>query len=440
MHLFYSLCFTAGFLLALPYFLFQAIRHRKYLASLAQRLGSLPKDFEGIPRGGLWIHAVSVGEVLAIAPLVYELQHKWPDRALFVSTTTITGQKLAQSRFGGQANLLYFPLDWNFAVRKALASVRPAVVLIAETEIWPNFLRQCRKQNIPVLLINGRLSDRSVRRYRKVRRFMNAVLNDFSYCCMQTKLDRQRLLSLGGREQQVEVCGNLKYELAVPEGIEEKTQTYRQVLRLGDSRFVVVAGSTMKGEEGQVLSAFAVLRDRCPRAVLILAPRHPERFAEVEAALAAQVFHYCRRSQLKDGSPDSIREVEVVLLDTMGELATIYALADLVFIGGSLVPTGGHNILEPALFSKPVVFGPHMSNFREISEYFLKEGAAIQVSNSQELGEKFVDLFVNADHRQRLGEKGNAILLSHRGAAGRILERVERFLTGQSSKPAALGL
>jgi 3-deoxy-D-manno-octulosonic-acid transferase len=468
MHLFYSFCFTLGFVLALPYFLFQALLHQKYFLSLRERLGNLPAQFATLPEGGIWIHAVSVGEVLAVLPLVNTLQLKWPDRPLFVSATTLAGQKLAKTRLAEKASIFFFPLDWQFAVRGALGSVRPAIVLVAETEIWPNFLYECRERNVPVILVNGRLSDQSVRRYRLIRRFMKNVLSTFDFCCVQTQRDCDRLLSLGVSQSKIEVCGNLKYEIATPKGIEGKGKSYRKLLGVDDKWFVVVAGSTMKDEEVQVLSAFRMLRDRCPQALLILAPRHPERFKEVEGVLTERAFHYRKRSQLAPefrsgvaprevatgsigneniGNDEELErdlikepwgeasrshldpETEVILLDSMGELATLYALADLVFIGGSLVPTGGHNILEPALFSKPVLFGPHMSNFREISDKFLENQAAIRVESSSDLGAKFVDLSRNAGLRRALGERGHSVLIANRGAGLKILRRIELVLS-----------
>jgi 3-deoxy-D-manno-octulosonic-acid transferase len=423
MHRLYTVVFTLGFIFALPYFLFQALFHRKYLSSLCQRLGELPDDVKRSPKGGIWVHAVSVGEVLAILPLVNALQLRWPDRSLFVSTTTLTGQTLARNKLLGKVRIFYFPLDWLFAVRASLSVVRPAVVLIAETEIWPNFLRECRNRRIPVLLVNGRLSDRSLAGYRLIRRFMKRVLGDFRFCCMQTPVDRDRLMMLGASPEKVAVCGNLKYEIALPEDIDEKIEFYRRLLNLDSEKFVVVAGSTMKGEEPLVLAAFKALRSECSQAVLILAPRHPERFREVEALLSG-AFAYRRRSAMRPGDRDS-GPVEVILLDSMGELASLYALADLVFIGGSLVPTGGHNILEPAVYRRPVLFGPHMNNFREMAECFLERQAAVRVGNARELGEKFLDLFHNAGLRRHMGENGHAILGANRGVVQTILKRVE---------------
>ena len=425
MHLFYSLVFTLGFITALPYFLLQALLHRKYFSSFWQRFGILPEGISSNAKGSIWIHAVSVGEVLAVLPLVEAVQARWPGRRLFVSTATLTGQTLARKKLAVEIGVFYFPLDWRFTVRKSLDTIEPSLVLIAETEIWPNFLRECGARSIPVLLVNGRLSDRSVSRYRKIKPFMRRVLEDVSFCCMQTELDRDRLLRLGADPGKVEVVGNLKYEIAAPAAIEAKTEAYRQLLGLLPTRFVVVAGSTMKDEEPLVLAAFQTLWAVCSEAVLVIAPRHPERFREVEKLLSDRSVAYVRRSDLKPGTHGASQERQVVLLDSMGELATLYALASVVFIGGSLVPTGGHNILEPALFRKPILFGPSMSNFREMAEYFLQRQAAVQVGDSAELGNELIRMFRDAEFRQRIGDRGHAILMANRGAAQKIVNRIE---------------
>jgi 3-deoxy-D-manno-octulosonic-acid transferase len=429
MHTLYSVCFTLGFILALPYFLVQAVSHRKYLTNLVQRLGFLPASEYEQAHGGMWIHAVSVGEVLAILPLIRAVSQKWPDLALFVSTTTVTGQELAGQKLVGIAKTFYFPLDWNFAVRRSLHRIQPRVVLIAETEIWPNFLRECKRRGVPVLLINGRISDLSARRYRGIRWFMKRILSYFKYCCMQSQTDLDRIRSLGAAPETSEVCGNLKYDVRLPEGVEEKTKEYRRLLRLTSASFFVVAGSTMKGEEFPVLSAFKKLREGNSQAILLLAPRHPERFGEVEQLLVQRSFCFRKRSALTlDGLPDSDGSVEVILLDSMGELATLYALADVVFIGGSLVQTGGHNPLEPALYRKPVLFGPCMTNFREVAADFMREGAAVQVQDHDALAEKFVELCQHPELRKDIGERGFQIIARNRGATDRIVKRIEKVL------------
>jgi 3-deoxy-D-manno-octulosonic-acid transferase len=351
---------------------------------------------------------------------------------LFLSTATLTGQTLAQKKLTGEVGVFYFPLDWRFAVRKSLDTIQPALVLIAETEIWPNFLRECGARSIPVLLVNGRLSDRSVSRYRRIKPFMSRIFRDISFCCMQTEVDRDRLFSLGLDPGKAEVVGNLKYEIAAPEAIEAKTEAYRQLLGLPATRFVVVAGSTMKEEEPLVLAAFETLRATCSKAVLVIAPRHPERFREVEKLLSDRTVPYVKRSDLSPDKNGTGQGRQVVLLDSMGELATLYALASVVFIGGSLVPTGGHNILEPALFRKPILFGPSMTNFREMSKYFLQKQAAVQVRDSTELGSELIRMFRDAEFRQRIGDRGHAILMANRGAAQKIVSRIESIEVGMS--------
>ena len=427
----YSLGFTLAFLLALPYFLFQALRHRKYLSSLSERLGVLPREIGTGPAGGIWVHAVSVGEVLSILPLVKQIRQRWPGRPLFLSTTSRSGQELARKNRQGLAGIFYFPLDWKFAVRRSLDQVRPGLVLILETEIWPNFLHECRRRKIPVCLANGRISDRSFRKYRRFRRWLPWAVSLFDCCCMQDPVDRERIIFLGAPPDKVEVCGNLKYEIEPPRELHSRLARFRSLMQLSSTPFLVVAGSTRSNEETPVLSAFRSLQRECPQARLLLAPRHPGRCAEVEQLLAAQAFRFVKRSKLsdmvipKDGNPPA----EVILLDTLGELPVLYALADLVFVGGSLIPWGGHNLLEPALFRKPVLFGPHMNNFREMARHFLKAEAGIMVQNEVELGERFVELFRSSASRRRLGANGYGIIRANQGAGARILDRVASVLS-----------
>jgi 3-deoxy-D-manno-octulosonic-acid transferase len=434
MNLFYSVCFTLGFILALPYFLFRAVTQEKYFSNLRQRLGFLAGPEYASTQGGIWIHAVSVGEVLAALPLIHALRQKFRDIPLLISTTTITGQYLAHRKLAGIAKALYFPLDWNFSVKGSLNRIRPKLVLILETEIWPNFLRECDGRGIPVLLINGRVSNQSIARYRSVRWFMKRILRCFTYCCMQSEVDLERIRSLGAAPERSEVSGNLKYDLSLPDGLEEGLEIYRRWLRLTQTSYLVVAGSTMKGEEILVLSAFRELKKVSPHAQLLLAPRHPERFGEVEELLNRESFTFIKRSAFKPGVLASSNGApEVILLDSMGELAMLYSLGDVAFIGGSLVATGGHNPLEPALHSKAVLFGPHMDNFREIAEDFVQSGAAVQVSNEVMLAEELVDLYRNPARRDELGKRGFRILEANRGATDRTVQRIARFLRPTNS-------
>jgi 3-deoxy-D-manno-octulosonic-acid transferase len=428
MHLLYSFCFTVGFILALPYFLYQGLFHKKYFAGLGQRFGFLPKELIRQPDGSIWVHAVSVGEFLAILPLLKALKKEWPDKALVVTTTTLTGQKLAQEKLASSANVFYFPLDWKFAVRRCLRLVRPSMVLIVETEIWPNFLRMCRLAEIPVLLINGRLSDKSIASYGKITWFMKPILKDFSFCLMQTAEDRHRLISLGAPLENVGVAGNIKYDLHAPENIEEISHSYRQLFGLNSSHFVVVAGSTMDGEEEIVLAAFGKLNETFPASKLILAPRHPHRVREVEGVIASFGFPFKKRTEFTSEAGTEV-DCAIILLDTMGELSALYHVADAVFVGGSLVPRGGHNIMEPALFEKPILFGPHMNNFREMASYFVDRQAALLVPDSAGLADRLIELAQDPPLRKQLGLRAGKILAQNRGATRKILDHVRNCLT-----------
>ncbi len=426
----YSLGFTLAFLIALPFFILQAVRHRKYLSSLPERLGILPNHIRLSPAGGIWIHAVSVGEVLSVLPLIKQIRQRWPQRGIFLSTTSRTGQEMARQNRNGLEGVFYFPLDWKFAVRRSLNDVRPSLVLILETEIWPNFLHECRQRGIAVCLANGRISDRSFRKYRRFGWLLRWSMGHFDSCCMQDPVDRERIVHLGVPSNRVEVCGNLKYDIEPPEGLAEKLAPFRSLLQLASSPFLFVAGSTRSNEEAPVLQAFRSLQQECPQARLLLAPRHPDRCGEVGRLLAAQSFRFVKRSELsRHGKPDSESQpAEVILLDTMGELPMLYALADLVFVGGSLVAWGGHNLLEPALFKKPVLFGPHMNNFREIARHFIQAEAGLMVQNEVELGARLQELFRDSAYRQKLGRNGYRIIQANHGAGARILDRVERCL------------
>ncbi|MEW5974331.1 MAG: 3-deoxy-D-manno-octulosonic acid transferase [Acidobacteriota bacterium] len=422
----YSLCFTLGFIVALPYFLFQAIAHRKYTRGLFQRLGFLPEYIRQMKTGCIWIHTVSVGEFLALQPLISGLRRDYPDRHLAVSTTTLTGQVVASQRLAGAASVFYFPFDWKFAVRRSLDQVRPAAVLIAETEIWPNFLAECHRRQIPVFLINGRISDKSFRRYRRIRWLVKPALESFHSLLMQNAADLERIRELGSPSERSHVLGNLKYDIASPATDNGRALYFRELFGLAPGTFTVVAGSTMKGEEPLVGDALRLFKKVCPSAILILAPRHAERFDEAATLLASQSWRFIRRSALeKNGTIVAGQDYEILLLDSLGELAQVYALADVVFVGGSLVPTGGHNIIEPALYRKPILFGPHMDNFREMASVFATSGAAWMVRDAGELAIRLAELYRQPETRLRMGESGFQILEANRGATQRTLDHLK---------------
>src|SRR5213592_3759541 len=361
MYLAYSLLALVVFIVVSPYFLYQAIRHKKYIGSLRQRLGFLPITFNIDAEESIWIHAVSVGEALTARALAADLKTRYPRLRLFLSTTTIAGQQVARRSVQHVDAVFYFPFDFAFVVRRTLDVVNPRIFVMMETEIWPNLLRVCRKRGVKTVMINGRISSRSYPRYRLARPFFKRVLANVDCFCMQSEESARRMIDLGADASRVTVTGSLKFDsLELPSPASHGKPRLLRFFRISPSRAVIVAGSTFRGEEAVVLRAFARVKAAMPSAIAIIAPRQPERFGEVERLSREAGFVTTSRSELPiDAEP----RADVVVLDTIGELAQLYQLATAVFVGGSLADHGGHNILEPAIFGKPIVFGPHMQNF-----------------------------------------------------------------------------
>ena len=428
MYLAYSLLTLLLFVLVSPYFLYQAIRYQKYIGSLRQRLGFLPITFNVDAEESIWIHAVSVGEALTARALATDLKARYPRLRLFLSTTTMAGQQVARRSLANVDAVFYFPFDWTFIVRRTLRLVRPRLFIMMETEIWPNLLRECRRRGIRTVMINGRISNRSYPRYRMVRPFIRRVLADVDRFCVQSEETGRRLIDLGANPTRVTVTGSLKFDSLELPAATAHGRPRERVLRffqLSPSRTVVVAGSTLRGEEAAVLRAFARIKATMPGAMAILAPRQPERFPEVERLARDAGFVTVRRSDLPiDAEP----RADVVVLDTIGELAQLYQLATAVFVGGSLVDHGGHNILEPAIYGKPIVFGPSMHNFKEIAEAFISNDAAIQVPSERELDETLLALVTDPVRRARLGAAARALVAANRGAKTKTLEVIGELL------------
>jgi 3-deoxy-D-manno-octulosonic-acid transferase len=443
MYALYSLVMAAGMLLLLPYFLLRGLVQGKYLNNIRDRLGwRFPAELRSAPGSPqekvIWIHAVSVGEVLAVLPLAHQLKLKFPRRRLAVSTTTVTGQKLARERMPFADAIFYFPLDWSGPVLRALAAVQPGVVIVVETEIWPNFLRECRGAGTPVIFVNGRLSERSSRSFRwallfsagTLAGFLKRVLGDATLFLMQSEEDAARLVALGAAAERVLVAGNLKYDLAEPSESDLSAWLAAELAK-GYRGPVIIAGSVMANEERAVLQAFAEVEREFPRALLILAPRKPEQFDNAASVIASSGHKLLRRGELKlngAGTAALSEPGNVFLLDSLGELAGLYRLADAVFVGGSLVPSGGHNILEPAAFRKVPIYGPSMENFREMAGKFLAAGAAIQVESAEELGAAWRDLLREPERAARMGACARDLADRNRGATGRVLLEIERVL------------
>ncbi len=426
MYLLYSLVTGIVFALASPYFFYQALRHNKYVGSIGQRLGYLPISFNLDGDESIWVHAVSVGEVLSARPLISELRVRYPKLRLFLSTTTLSGQELARHSVSDVDAVFYFPFDWAFTARRTLNVVRPRLFVMIETEIWPNLLRECRRRRIKTVMVNGRISYRSFPRYRMIRPFIKRVLGDIDRFCVQGDETSRRLVELGADPARITVTGSLKFDSLesspTPGRGRERVLRY---FRIPPGRPVIIAGSTSKGEEEPVIRAFNRVRAAGTNALLIIAARHPERFDEVERLCRHEGLVAIRRSELPiDAEP----RADAVVLDTIGELAQLYQLATVVFIGGSLVPAGGHNILEPALYGKPIVFGPYMQNFGEIADAFLSNRAAIQVRSETELEETMLSLIGDPVRRARVGAAARALVESNRGARDRTLAVIRDLL------------
>lgn len=443
MYFFYRILTAAGMLVLAPYYALRGWRRGEPSSALGERFGSVPPEIaaranasrsaQGPAPGAIWIHAVSVGEVLAAKPLAEGLKQRFPDCAVFVSTTTETGQRLARQRLQSADGIFYFPLDWAVAVRRALRAIHPALVIVMETEIWPNFLREARRLDVPVVFANARISGKSLARYKRweflVGEFFTRVLQDAELFLAQTPEDAARLGEMGAPEECVEVAGNLKYD-GEPPSVGRLGTWLDDQIRRQERWPVVVAGSVVAEEEEAVLAAYDVVQRRWRRALLVLAPRKPDRFDAAANIAEAAGWNVIRRSRL-DLAMALDENADVLALDSIGELAGLYSLADAVFVGGSLVPAGGHNILEPAWFSKPPVFGPSMENFRDMAEQFLAAKAGVQVSSGSQLGKVWVQLIEDDGLRERMGSAARALSERNRGATARSLDRIAAVLGGE---------
>lgn len=438
-----------------PYWLIQGLRHRKYLSNLKERLGFALSGLERLPAerpGAIWIHAVSVGEALSGVTLAKQLKEAYSQRPLIISTTTLTGNALAKERMPFADAVIYFPFDWVFSVRRVLSAVNPAIVIVLETEIWPNFLREARRRNVPVVFVSGRISDRSFARYQKylgtfgffLRPFLVSALKNAAAFLMQTETDAEKIRALGAPAERVKASGNLKYDMELPAPTPFSEWLDKECKRRGRWP-VVVAGSVVATEEPLALIAFGVVQGDFPKALLVLAPRKPERFAAAAEFIEESHRKFVKRSacpvagpgnsgQASSGSAGLPDDVTVLLLDSIGELASLYRLADSVFVGGSLVEAGGHNILEPAAFGKVPVFGPSMENFAAIAARFVEAGAAIQVESPEDAGVECIHLLKDPEKTKRMGTAAQRLVECSRGALDRALEEVRNQLTGGAAR------
>jgi 3-deoxy-D-manno-octulosonic-acid transferase len=430
MYALYSALLALLLVLTLPYWLLQMMRHGKYRAALRQRFGAVsPVLTARGEKPAIWVHAVSVGEVVAASAVVVALRQKFPSHRVLVSTTTSTGQKLAAQRFGAE-NVFYFPLDFAFALRPYLAALRPELVVVAETEFWPNFLRLAKRGGARIAVINCRISDRSFPGYRRFRfwlpRLLEKTLANVDVFLAQTDEDQKRLMEIGAAASKVSIAGNLKFDVAPP--LSPKiVASLRESFAHSGAGPILVCGSTLEDEEGTLLSAFRNILANHPKAVMILAPRHPERFAEVAALVEELGFRMSLRSLW---SGEALAG-GVFLVDSIGELAALYSLATVAFVGGSLVPRGGHNILEPALYGVPIVTGNHYENFRDVVNFFASRNA-VRIVGVAELPLVFMELIENGDERATLGRNALAALESQRGATDRTVSALLQLMSVSS--------
>ncbi|HLO27384.1 MAG TPA: 3-deoxy-D-manno-octulosonic acid transferase [Geobacteraceae bacterium] len=425
----YEIAMWLAALFFIPYHFYRSVQ-RKRPPAFAERFGALALRDLAVLEGKrpIWVHAVSVGETIAVKPLLKALKEQFPDRKIVVSNVTETGRSVALKI--DEADLcIYFPFDFSFAVRRILSCIRPSIILVVETEIWPNFLHTAHRMGIPAVMVNGRISDRSFGRYFLLGWFFRPILANFSWFCMQSGEDARRMVAMGAPADRVEVTGNLKYDLPVAAVSPLEKEHIRSAFLLPPDVLVFTAGSTHQGEDEALISAYRQLAAMGKKVLMVLVPRHPERAPLVAGLLKREKVACALRSGL-NGRTKMLSAGEVLLVDTVGELTKFYAVSDIVFVGGSLVPTGGHNILEPASFRVPVIFGPHMSNFREAAEFILDCGGGLQVKGGEELGAVLGTLLDDPALRREMGGNGARLLEENSGSTGLHVKVVQRFLKG----------
>jgi len=420
----YNIVLTIFLILHIPYLLLQTLFRKQPKKLMKERLGSLP-DLS--PKNPIWVHAASVGEVLCSIPLLKRIKKEIPDCEVVLTTMTSTGNETARKLIPEANWILFFPIDHPLIIRRAIRNIRPRLLLIAETELWPNLLRFCGRKKIPVVLFNGRISEKSFRGYLFLKSFFKRCLNNISFFLMQTEEDRNRILEIGAPQDRAEVTGNIKFDQFFPSIDLKATVELSVSLGLQGKEPILIAGSTHQGEEEIFIQLFKNLRTTHPHLVLILAPRHLDRLEEVEKILRSEGLSWRRRSSLPIQGRDET--FGVILLDTMGELMKIYSLGTIVFIGGSLISIGGHNPLEPLFYKKCVLFGPYMFNFLEISRHLLIEGGAVLVNDREALSSKIDQLLKDERARNEIGENGYRFIQKHRGATERIFKKIRPFLT-----------
>ena len=417
----YNLVFTILSFCALPFFYLKALLvkesfHRErwgfYSPEVFQKLGGKTR---------IWLHAASVGEVRVALSLLGEMKKGYPRHGFVVSTTTPQGRAVASQAHGVDVALLA-PLDQPWVVSRAVKLIKPRLLLVTETELWPNLLKVVKRKGVPIILFNGRVSRQSYRFYRPLRFFFSDVLNNFDALCLKSGIDRERMMNMGAPPNAIHVTGDLKFH-QVFASAESDSERLRQELKLSQMETILIAGSTHEGEEEIILRVFKELQINCSQLILILAPRHLQRIPRVEGLLESQGVRWVRRTMISEDR----RPEEVILLDTLGELVALYGLGTAIFVGGSFGRVGGHNILEVLAQGKGVIFGPHMENVSEVAQLVVERGAGVQVSTPDELREVVERLIADPSHGRKMGEKGLALIQEHQGALERTLKIVKEF-------------
>ena len=421
MYIIYNLIFLIFMLVYLPLYFFRGKFHRGFF----RRFGFLPKGLN--LEEPIWIHAVSVGEVISIKGLIDKIRETYPNKKLVISTVTATGNKIARSLISEGDFLTYLPLDFSFIIKRVMRKIKPCLFIIAETEIWPNLIACLYKEKIPIVTVNGRISDNSYSGYRTIRFLIRPILSKIKKFCVQSETDALRLINLGVAKENIQVTGNVKFDLNLAKAQESKVLVTREKLWLGLDSKLWVCGSTHPHEEEIIIKAYRELLLSCPKLKLLIAPRHPERSKDIGRLVSANSFMPVFISNISGSCPTCINN-PVFILDVMGELFDYYSAADIVFVGGSLVKTGGHNILEPASQKKPVFFGPHMFNFRDISRMFVENKAGIMVHDANDLVVKIKEILDSNLLAKQLVERAYDLIINNRGATQKNIEVIKQIL------------
>ncbi|MBR5162519.1 MAG: tetraacyldisaccharide 4'-kinase, partial [Schwartzia sp.] len=432
MQFLYNIAAIIVVLLIIPVFLVRAIRERGFIERIRQSLGFIPEEaLEKVAKKNcIWVHAASVGEIVAASPLIKEFRREFPQSPILVSVVTTSGYEMANRIIKDADSIIYFPLDLPFLAASVVRRITPRVFMPVETELWPNFLRECRRMRIPVMMINGRISDKSVKRYRYLYSLKDEMIGTILKFAMQSPIDAEYIIRLGADPNLVIVTGNTKYDQTYTDvSADEKEQLLKE-MGLTENDGIFLAGSTHRGEEDYVLHAFRGIREKLPNAKLVIAPRELLRTREVLMICRRAGFSVARRTELLEHPAE---DHDIVILDTIGELGKIYSIGDVIYVGGSLISHGGHNILEPAAHGKAIIVGYNMVNFKEIHSLFTKRNAVVTVQNQEELRAAAVRLFADAEERARMESETLAIINENKGAARRsavllheLLESVER--------------